>query len=279
MEALELNARVQALLGEPTQGQLYLFDYGFVYAGTWGHEESTTRFAATIVFSLDDLVFQLTAAGQTGSETAVAFSPFVKRALSAPRSLIVSVGITPRHPFYRAFRDLGVEGMLRLNRADFAHLDKGFLQAAEGVLNGHDAQALCRAVCETFATKVPAPEPLDKRVEQVLELLDMRPNYPLEELSQVIGLSYDRLSHLFSEQMGLPLRSYALGQKIHRATQLTGRGMSFTEIAQAAGFADSAHFSRVWVKSFGASPSAFFGRSAMRVHNALTQFDQHLPLD
>lgn len=37
-----------------------------------------------------------------------------------------------------------------------------------------------------------------------------------------------------------------------------GSGQRLTDVAQAAGFVDSAHFAKVWVQTYGASPSHFF---------------------
>jgi AraC-like DNA-binding protein len=92
-----------------------------------------------------------------------------------------------------------------------------------------------------------------------LKLLEQNPMYPLDELADAVGLSYDRMSHLFSATMGLPLRSYQLSRKVNAAAQLAYSGLSLTEVAHEAGFSDSSHFSRVWLKAFGASPSFFFG--------------------
>ena len=81
----------------------------------------------------------------------------------------------------------------------------------------------------------------------------------VDELADAVGLSYDRMSHLFSATVGLPLRSYQLSRKMHAVCKLAQSGLSLTDIAHTAGFADSSHFSRVWLKAFGAPPSFFFG--------------------
>ena len=88
-----------------------------------------------------------------------------------------------------------------------------------------------------------------------IERLDQDPQLPLEDLADETGLSYDRMSHLFSESMGLPLRSYTLSLKIHTAARLVGTGLNMTDIAHAAGFSDSSHFSRVWLRAYGGTPS------------------------
>lgn len=78
-------------------------------------------------------------------------------------------------------------------------------------------------------------------------------------LAPQVNLSPDRLMHLFKEEMGLPIRRYLLWLRLSRAVVLLRKdGMSLTEAAHAAGFADSAHLSRTFKEMFGIKPSFFF---------------------
>lgn len=74
-------------------------------------------------------------------------------------------------------------------------------------------------------------------------------------------LSEDRFLHLFKEQLGLPLRSYILYQRVLLATREFLGGKSLTEAAHFAGFSDSAHFSRTFAEMNGLPPSHFSKRS------------------
>lgn len=272
MTAADFTHRPERMrLNAAKNGRLCVFDHGFVYAGMWPHDDFTTRYLASVILSIDGQPFQMATDTGVREIAAIAFRPFIKRSLSAMNGPILSVGVGPNHPCYRAFRALGDEGLLVLDRAAFDPQNERMREALEGHLDGREPAALVQAICETLALQLPEPEPIDPRVQRVLDMLDERPNDSLDVLAQAVDLSYDRLSHLFSDCMGLPLRSYALAQKIHRAAQLMGRGLNLTEIALAAGFADSAHFSRVWVKTFGASPSTFFNKPGFQVKNAITQ--------
>jgi AraC-like DNA-binding protein len=77
----------------------------------------------------------------------------------------------------------------------------------------------------------------------------------------VACLSESRFSHLFVEQMGLPFRSYMLWRKLMRAVQRRAAGASLTEAAHQAGFADSAHFSRTFLRMFGIPADTMWLRS------------------
>ena len=79
----------------------------------------------------------------------------------------------------------------------------------------------------------------------------------IQELAERVGLSESRLAHVFSAEVGLPLRPYVRWLRMQRAVQLVAAGRTLTEAAHGAGFADSAHLNRVCHRMFGAAPSDF----------------------
>lgn len=66
-----------------------------------------------------------------------------------------------------------------------------------------------------------------------------------------VGLSHSRARHLFVAQTGLPFKTYVLWARLEYAVALYANGRSLTEAAHMAGFADSAHFSRTFKRTFG----------------------------
>jgi AraC family transcriptional regulator len=68
-----------------------------------------------------------------------------------------------------------------------------------------------------------------------------------------VGLSQSRARHLFVEQTGLPFKTYVLWLRLAQAVALSARGHSLTQASHEAGFADSAHFSRTYRRTFGLS--------------------------
>lgn len=73
----------------------------------------------------------------------------------------------------------------------------------------------------------------------------------IEQYSYDIGLSPDRLSHLFKDNMGYSIKSYTLFEKARKALFLTVTGTSHTEASIEAGFSDAAHFSNTIKKFYG----------------------------
>jgi AraC family transcriptional regulator len=74
-------------------------------------------------------------------------------------------------------------------------------------------------------------------------------------LAQNVSLSPSRFAHVFSEQMGIPIRNYLLWQRLLLALSQLRQGSSVTTAAYASGFSDCAHLSRSFRRVFGATPT------------------------
>jgi AraC-like DNA-binding protein len=119
-------------------------------------------------------------------------------------------------------------------------------------LNPSDLLAAGRTVVERLAPAGPAPLP-DERIRRVIEQATARLDGSLEIAAAAAGvhLSPSRLRHLFVEQTGLAFKTYQLWLRLVRAIEVYAAGASLTEAAHEAGFADSAHFSRTFKRTFG----------------------------
>ncbi|RXR25215.1 AraC family transcriptional regulator [Sphingobium fluviale] len=98
---------------------------------------------------------------------------------------------------------------------------------------------------------------MDPRIERSLEEIDAADDLsvPLEQVARAAGLSMGRFRHLFRAQIGMPLKSYLLWRKLQRAIESLASDNSLTRAAHIAGFADSAHLSRTFKRTFGLSPN------------------------
>lgn len=130
-----------------------------------------------------------------------------------------------------------------------------------------DVSELCREFVGDLSRESGARVPLDSRVANVLERLSCASDGRLasDEAARVAALSPSRLAHLFREQLGVPLRRYALELRLRRALLQVARDPSLTRAAHDSGFADSAHLSRTFRRMIGLSPSALTRRSRLVV--------------
>ena len=270
-----------AIRREPpaTPNQLYLFDDGYCFGCRFVMSE-TVRFNASLLLSLDGTPFQVEAGPLRGPFTAAVMRPMLLRRLSADGPPLLSIGISPNHAAFRPFGLLGPPGLRALDPTLFQPLAEQLAALHAGALAPAEARAVYDRVIHLAAAQLPAPRPLDARVAAVMHRLTVDPDLPVEDMAADAGVSYDRMSHLFSENLGLSIRSYSLSLKIHAASRLNGHGRSLTDIAHQAGFADSSHFSRVWQRAYGGSPSSFFDCNHVRLQ---TLYDAErpagLPLD
>lgn len=120
-----------------------------------------------------------------------------------------------------------------------------------------DVCAAADRIVDRFAPALSAVDPMDARVRTVIDEL-MRTsgeNVSLAELAARVRLSESRLAHLFSRDVGLPMRQYRLSLRMEQAVVQIAQGSSLTEAAHMAGFSDSAHFCRVCRRMYGSAPS------------------------
>ena len=75
------------------------------------------------------------------------------------------------------------------------------------------------------------------------------------QLADEIGLSVIRLTHVCSEEIGTPMRSYIRWLRLVNAAERLASGASITQAAHDAGFADGPHFSRTFRAMFGLAPT------------------------
>lgn len=131
------------------------------------------------------------------------------------------------------------------------------------------------------ASLLDADEPVEVAQSTLSDLLPGRPSYPtlsphvtaaltylddavegkpsLGEAASAATISPSRLTHLFTDEIGIPFRKYVLWLRLRRVVDEVSEGANLTEAAFTAGFSDSPHLSKVFRENFGLSPSALLG--------------------
>ena len=135
----------------------------------------------------------------------------------------------------------------------------GFAALLESADTGlPDAERACANLIGSFTEEAPRPS-VHWRVRKAMERIELALDDPpkLETLAEEIGISPSRLRHTFKEQTGLPISRYALWMRLRAALLEALEGRTMAESAQAAGFADAAHFTRTCRQMFGLPPTAF----------------------
>ena len=100
---------------------------------------------------------------------------------------------------------------------------------------------------------------VDSRIAKALDHLDSYAEEKADRYSLASSalLSPSRFAALFAAHVGLPLRRYLVWRRLILAVKLMAEGANVTEAAAEAGFADTSHMSRAFLRTFGLSPSIF----------------------
>lgn len=129
----------------------------------------------------------------------------------------------------------------------------------------HVSMALAAHLCGTYGT-LSRVTPLGVGGLSALHLQrclmriedELDSDITLEMLAGETGLSNRHFTRLFVRSMGMPPHRYLLERRVARARQLLGEPqLSLSEVAQACGFADQSHFTRVFSCAMGKSPGAY----------------------
>lgn len=85
-----------------------------------------------------------------------------------------------------------------------------------------------------------------------------REELSLADIAAAIGLSRERLSHLFHQTLGITFSEYLIQMRLATARQLLSESAApITEVAFASGFQSLSQFNRNFAKYEGRSPSEF----------------------
>jgi AraC-like DNA-binding protein len=104
---------------------------------------------------------------------------------------------------------------------------------------------------------------LDDRIIKILEVLNRPGHSPvkIKELAELVFLSPSRLIHLFTMQVGIPIRKYILWARLLKSLQQILNSTNFTSAALEGGFSDAAHFNRTFKRMFGLNPTLLLKNS------------------
>ncbi|MFT3743774.1 MAG: AraC family transcriptional regulator [Pyrinomonadaceae bacterium] len=122
-------------------------------------------------------------------------------------------------------------------------------------------------ICQQMVAAIDSGEslPIDSRVAQSIEWIraSRDEGVSVQEIAAGVELSESRFSHLFTENVRVPVRRYLLWLRLRDAMHLFAKGESLTDIAYEAGFSDSAHLTRTFRSLLGIAPSALTKESTI----------------
>lgn len=153
-------------------------------------------------------------------------------------------------------------------------LPEGILQALVPILLASVGQVpdeeAGQALLAHIVSMLIGPNSADEGVEDpriatarslVTQQFLLEQSQPITSLATSVHLSPSRFRHLFRSEVGMSVQSYLRWRRLYTALRTTSYGVSLTEAAYTAGFADSAHLTRVCRATFGIPPARIFKNS------------------
>jgi len=253
----------------------YVLGYqGFVYTSQRIASGPTTRYPGVLLLSADYQPFVLTLEGGPAlSANAAVVAPRVARSLDAQGVPLLSFNVMPSHDAYHVFRAMQRPGLLAIDRYAFSPFDDALGLLCRGEARLSEAAHIFEQVLSVAVPLMPPAAPPDATSLQILRMLENNPELGLDELARVCGRSQAAMSRLFSAATGMSLREYHGWLKQRRTYNLLCSNRSLTDVAQAAGFVDSPHFSRTFARWYGQSPSFSRDPKFVRVINPRQSHD------
>lgn len=252
-----------------TLAQLYIWHDRFWFSAPSVKSGMSCRHAVVILYSLAGRPIQVdTDKGEHVDAPAMLIASNVTRRLDANDVELLSLHVDHMSFEYHALvRMLDNRALMALDWAVFKPFVPMLRRFYQGNLEYGEAYRLFNEFVRAITDYRPSNILIDMRVLHVASrvMTELPLTHTVEELAANVGISPDRLTHLFSEQLGVSLKSYILWAKMRRAALLFPEGGSLTDIAHRVGFADSAHLTRTFKAYFGLTPSYLANPDLVRV--------------
>lgn len=239
-----------------THGRMHLLRDGFLYAGRVA-ETTSQRHSVLVCLSLDAAGFGIESSQGWVQTEAALVAPGTRKRIVAGAARVACIDVSPTHRSFRTLARATVP-VQAVPRAQFEPLDSALHAFLEGRLGDDEAGPLHRQLVLLAAQRAPEAASIDPRVRRVMRLLREDRSLTVQSLADAVSLSKDWLLQLFQREAGVSLSKYEQVLRLQAAGAYVKRGVSMGEVAAIAGFADAAHFSKVWKQHYGFPPHRLF---------------------
>lgn len=206
----------------------------------------------TLLMTSGRVPLELEIEGQPVTAAGWLLAPELRRRFTHPQPHI-SITIEPGHATYSRLL-----AWARLNPLKYQQLDDAVaISQLTAVVDQSDLASCLSRLLDRHQQPLSTPNP---RLAYLLSLIDEADTESTAEgiwqlFRQRFPSTQAHCSHWLQGCLGIPLRKLLLWRKLRRALDMLSDNKPLTEIAHAAGFADSAHLSRICLRTFGLNPS------------------------
>jgi len=243
-------------MSNPGGRRLHLGRNGFLYAGTID-DTTTQRNSVVLCIALTGHPFTVHTRKVSLLVTDAVLVPPGYLRIDTGGSPVALLDVCPTDYHFRALVR-AVVGAQVWPRMHFSGLFDDLASFRSGRMPRQEADAVHARLRELALQRVPSVAPLDPRIREVMRRMREEPGQSVAELAASVNLSADWLRRLFATEAGLPLGRYEMTLRLQTAAAHLHLGVSLTQVAANAGFADLAHFSKFWKLHYGFAPRRAF---------------------
>lgn len=236
-------------------GRIFLRPGRLLYVGAIGPTDPHAHHAFQIARGLSGPITFVGALGERLDAAAAVIPPDTLHATAGATASGWMMYVDPDDPVGRRLRRTTEAGASPREWAEAARP----LRDMAGPLpqRWDEVDVLEAAVFEALAVPVAVPRPLHPAVGRALRAINdnLCSDVSLATVAVAARLSPGRLSHVFTAEIGIPLRRYVLWRRLMRTASEVQGGASWTDAAHAAGFTDSPHMNHTFRRMFGLAPT------------------------
>jgi AraC-like DNA-binding protein len=193
---------------------------------------------------------------QTSQATLI--SPDIPRQVDAQDALVATFLLIPETPLGRrlTFGPCG-DGLTHVDPSRLRSIRQQLSIYLENGCSNAEAAEITDDVFRSLSDTTETLPGLDERIVAALSYIHSTPDHhpSIAAIAEAVSLSPSRFSHLFTQEVGIPVRRYLLWRRLRAALDEMATPSSLTDVAHRTRFADSAHLSRTFRMILGSSPS------------------------
>ena len=251
---------------------IHLWPYKAIYMGVSPDNDVHAHHAVQICIGLDkNISVQNYRTKMIHTGHCIVIFEDVPHKLFAQAGQIVVIYLEPedRHnqQFLTALRQTRSDG---INTLPLKGKDLGSI--SQQLFTDVDIEKLWKTVNEAIGlvySPSPSPRPEDKRVRAVIDIIASQRGCAIDMafLSSKVFLSPSRLTHLFKQEVGIPISRFIVWWRVRAAIEQLSKSATLTEAAHASGFSDLPHMSKTFKQLFGFAPSSLFKPHTIKIHS------------
>ncbi|MBL4833787.1 MAG: AraC family transcriptional regulator [Pseudomonas sp.] len=248
------------------ENRMYLFSRQvFFYCNPLDRPVWVETHCCVLFISAYGIPFEVDFGAQQAKSRALLAGPLLRRKLMASRAGLVGFYIMPESPLFAYLVNT-------MPAHGYWVIDWGLMNEVNGELialyeGRADVQQTLKASAHLLrllapGAGVPTGTPTAR---DLMQSVRAQPDISLQQMAALHRISYTRMSRVFTRHVGLSFREYKNWLKHLNAIRLMDTGMSLTQVAQEAGFADLAQFTRIYKRWYGNPPSYVRQRKNIKV--------------